>query len=1186
MKRCVAFNMLPLLAACVLAADASAAEFTVNIQDFSFNPATLNIEAGDTVTWVQRDFTAHTTTSSASPAAWRSSLLSEGQTFSHTFSASGSFPYFCEPHPEMRGTIIVAAVQNTPPTVAITSPPNNTELSEPQDVTIEATASATGGTIASVEFLRGNEAVGTDSEAPYAVTTRLETGTHTLTARATDGNGLSSTSAAITVTVLASSAGEQITNAFAIDIQQSDTTIELETVAEGLVAPLGHAAPADISGRLFVYDQAGLVYIIHGGQKLEQPLLDLSSWLVPLRANYDERGLLGLAVHPGFATNGLIYTYTSEPNGRMAEFTLMHADGATNNHQSVIAEWTIDPANTNRVDPASRRELLRIDQPQSNHNGGTIRFGPDGMLYIATGDGGSADDQGLGHSPEGNGQDLNNVLGKILRIDVNTRTSGNGQYGVPSDNPFVGQNGLDEIWAYGFRNPYAFSFDRLNGELLVADVGQNEVEELDLVFKGGNYGWPIKEGSFYFDPAGADPGFIVTDPVRPVPADLIDPIAEYDHDDGLAIVAGFRYHGTQLPHLIGTYIAGDWGSFDGPAGRLFFLDRNQFKEFRLGAGNRPLGYALKGFGEDQQGEIYLMVSTNTGPAGDSGKVLKIVPFRPEIRVADFVPDGTNLTLRVTGTTAPWMVEGKSSLSDVGWRTVTAGEGENVTLAMDDQSGFLRVAEATGNGAIGFTAHLTGAAERPNPVETSGAGSGTFSLRGNTLHFDIRYSGLTAAATMAHIHGPAGANSAAGVLIDLGSFNGGSFGTAGTFSGWVTLTPVQKAHLLAGRTYVNIHTSTNPGGEIRGQIAPVLHTVALSGAAERPNPVTTSGRGSGTVLLVGNRLTFNIAYRDLTTPATMAHIHGPAGALGAAGVLIDLGPFNNGSFGLNGTLNGSVDLTPDQLAHLLEGLLYVNVHSATHPGGEVRGQIRPQAGAVGLTASLSGAAERPNPVTTTAIGLATMSIDGSNLAFQVAYSGLSGAAIGAHIHGPATPAESAGVMINLGDFALGGFGVSGIIAGQVPLTDQQRAAILEGRTYVNIHTPANTGGEIRGQVVPLVLASTLSGAAERATSVQTPAVGTGTWILAGDSLSFNSTYSGLKGAAGAAHIHGPASTSAAAGVLIDLAPFNGGGFGTSGSFAGSITLTPVQLGHVAHRQTYINVHTSEHGGGEIRGQITY
>jgi glucose/arabinose dehydrogenase len=358
-------------------------------------------------------------------------------------------------------------------------------------------------------------------------------------------------------------------------------------------------------------------------------LLDMRARVVPnAKWDYDERGLLGTATHPNFAQHPYIYTYSSETNAGPTDFP---ATGTNRNHRSIIAEWRIDPANTNRVDPASRREVLRIDQPQSNHNGGTMRFGPDGFLYVALGDGGAANDVADGHSPGGNGQDTNSILGKLIRIDVDARTSPNGQYGVPSDNPFDGSNGLREIWAYGLRNPWGFSFDRMGGTLYLADVGQNRVEEIDIIVKGGNYGWSVREGTFWFNPSG---GTIVTAPTRPVPPNLIDPIAQYDHDDGLAVVGGFVYRGAAIPELAGRYVFGDWGTFQTPSGRLYYLDvSNNVKEFRLGLLDRPLGEWIKGFGEGPDGELYVFTTRVVGPAGNSGRMMKIIPAPARLQAA-------------------------------------------------------------------------------------------------------------------------------------------------------------------------------------------------------------------------------------------------------------------------------------------------------------------------------------------------------------------------------------------------------------------------------------------------------------------------------------------------------------------------------------------------------------------------
>jgi glucose/arabinose dehydrogenase len=398
---------------------------------------------------------------------------------------------------------------------------------------------------------------------------------------------------------------------------------------EGLTAPLGMAVPDDGSRRMFVYDQAGFVWVVtEAAGKLRAPLLDVSGRLVP-QGNYDERGLLGLAVHPNFEQLPFVYTYTSEPIDGPADFVNVMPEGVTNNHQSVIAEWQIDPADPNRVDPNSRRELLRIDEPQANHNGGTLRFGPDGYLYVSLGDGGRANDVADGHVPGGNAQNLQRIYGKVLRIDVDANDSANGQYGIPQDNPFVGQDAVQEIYAYGLRNPFTYSFDRLTGDLYLGDAGQNNIEEVDIIVSGGNYGWNIKEGSFWFDSVTANIGDVVTGPVRPVPPDLIDPVAEYDHDEGSVVIGGFVYRGSQIPGLEDRYVFGDWGSFGTPSARLFTLDPNLvITELRIGPEDRPMGFWLRGFGEDADGELYVFGSTVLGPSGDTGRMLKIVPSLP------------------------------------------------------------------------------------------------------------------------------------------------------------------------------------------------------------------------------------------------------------------------------------------------------------------------------------------------------------------------------------------------------------------------------------------------------------------------------------------------------------------------------------------------------------------------------
>jgi glucose/arabinose dehydrogenase len=430
--------------------------------------------------------------------------------------------------------------------------------------------------------------------------------------------------------------------------------VRLETTVTGLTAPnWGTPAPGDT--RLFVTDQNGILWAIDLGTGSKSVFLDASSRLVPLGAfgpgTFDERGLLGVVFHPAYQTNGLLYTYTSEPVAGPADFSTM-PPGSTANHQSVITEWQVpmpgDPAST--VDPTTARELIRIDQPQFNHNGGCLGFGPGGMLYVSLGDGGGRDDQGIGHGTTGNGQDPSNVLGTILRIDPLGSSSANGQYGVPLDNPFVGLGGyLDEIFAYGFRNPFRFSFDMQTGDLYAGDVGQDDVEEVDVVVAGGNYGWNFKEGSACFDPNGTDPGFAFAGPCPGIPAglNLIDPVAEYgvaddlsNNTEGRAVIGGFVYRGSAIPFLAGHYVFGDFSRFTQGGinndGRLFYLTikdivkpnrilESRISEFRL-VGQSAVGLAVLGLGQDAAGELYVMGNATGVPFGTTGVVMKIAPL--------------------------------------------------------------------------------------------------------------------------------------------------------------------------------------------------------------------------------------------------------------------------------------------------------------------------------------------------------------------------------------------------------------------------------------------------------------------------------------------------------------------------------------------------------------------------------
>ena len=425
-----------------------------------------------------------------------------------------------------------------------------------------------------------------------------------------------------------------------------ETGIGLELIAQNLTAPIGLIPSGDGTGRLFIIDQIGLVKIINSsGQILQEPFLDLRSKMVTLSPQYDERGLLGFAFHPNFSQTGRFFVYYSAP--------LRQGAPANYDHTSIISEFKVSQDDQNKTNMSSERILLMIDEPQSNHNGGQITFGPDGYLYIPLGDGGKANDEGVGHPPPGNGQNTSTLLGKILRIDVN-----NGDpYGIPPDNPFVGGDGLDEIFAYGFRNPFRISFDA-GGNLFVSDAGQNAWEEVNIVTKGGNYGWNIKEGTHCFDPNNPNLSNASCANVSASGQSLIDPIIEYANaaqTGGIGIVAigGFVYHGTALPQFNGTYIFGDFSKkFSEPNGSLFIgrppIQGEKMwsvKELRIASTvTGRIGAFVRSFGQDANQEIYVLTSQTLGPAGNTGRVFKITPtaqppLPPEVAVWDANQDG-------------------------------------------------------------------------------------------------------------------------------------------------------------------------------------------------------------------------------------------------------------------------------------------------------------------------------------------------------------------------------------------------------------------------------------------------------------------------------------------------------------------------------------------------------------------
>jgi len=348
-------------------------------------------------------------------------------------------------------------------------------------------------------------------------------------------------------------------------------SFKLARFVDGLQSPVYATDAQDGSGRFFIVEQIGRIRVLKNGQLLATPFLDIHSLVV----SGGERGLLSVAFHPDFASNGVfVVNYTrASPN-------------AADVGDTVIARYRVTPPGADVANPSTGQTLLTIDQPQPNHNGGLAMFGPDGMLYIGMGDGGSAGDLGAGHAPQGNGQSLGTLLGKMLRIQVG-RT---GPYTVPGDNPSLGAGTRPEIWAYGLRNPWRFSFDRATGDMYIGDVGQNVWEEIDVQPAGSaggtNYGWPVWEGAHPYRG-----GSLVGD---------TKPVADYSHAGGnCSVTGGYVYRGTRVPSLRGFYFYGDYCS-----GRLWSLVQlgGQWHASLI----LDTDLLISSFAEDETGELYIV----------------------------------------------------------------------------------------------------------------------------------------------------------------------------------------------------------------------------------------------------------------------------------------------------------------------------------------------------------------------------------------------------------------------------------------------------------------------------------------------------------------------------------------------------------------------------------------------------
>jgi hypothetical protein len=557
-----------------------------------------------------------------------------------------------------------------------------------------------------------------------------------------------------------------------------------------------------------------------------------------------------------------------------------------------------------------------------------------------------------------------------------------------------------------------------------------------------------------------------------------------------------------------------------------------------------------------------------------------VPVPAALTSVSNIATGTNIVLNFSGGVGPFNVQRANIVNDP-WCSVTTVTSGPVTLLKDGPQAFLRVRDLANAQPTRFTASLSGAAETP-PNASNGTGFGTVELNGNSLTFDVAFTGLGSSNTIAHIHLPAPTGVPAGVSIDLAPFKVGTVNTTGRYSGTVTINLAQKTAILAGLSYFNVHTVNLGGGEIRGQIVPAASKFVLTGVGERPTPTTSPAFGAGALTIIGNRLAFDLTFQGLVANATLAHFHGPANSGGVASPIIDIGTGAFGALGGKaGQLTGVITLTPAQLAAFADGNVYVNIHSGTFPGGEIRGQVAPYIGELPFSADLTGAAEKPTAVSSPGSGFVESSLAGDTLSFVLTYRGMTSAITAAHIHGPSVSANTAGILFDLAPYHRGSYSTQGVFSGSVTLTPAQIAALINGDLYMNLHTAVNPSGEIRGQLAPMVFKVSMSGANE-VPPIVTPATGFGYVGLVGKQVSIGLHYRDLAGNISASHYHGPADTTmGGAPVLVGIA-FTGGN--TWGFLFDAVTLSDANRAHFSDYLIYVNIHTAVNGGGEIRGQI--
>ena len=621
--------------------------------------------------------------------------------------------------------------------------------------------------------------------------------------------------------------------------QLAAANVTLLTLATGLTSPVDIANAGDSSGRLFIVEQAGIIRIIQNGTLLTTPFINLQSVV-----RFDpggERGLLGLAFHPQYASNGRFFVYyTSQAFPGIASGDV------------VIARYQRSAANPNTADPTSAQIILTIPHSiNSNHNGGALRFGPDGYLYAGVGDGGSGGD------PPNNAQNKNVLLGKILRIDVSGAT-----YSIPPTNPFIGiANVRPEIWAYGVRNPFRFSFDRVIGDFYIGDVGQDAHEEVNRQVAGSaggaNYGWRIFEGFSCYLPPPSLPN------CTPAPVDYVPPIFDYPRNVGSTVTGGYVYRGASTPDLAGKYVFGDFS-----AAKLFFSPGDLGASFTQIAGLAPV---VSTFGEGENGELYLAnyasgtihgFSSSTDTAPDafaffnvSGVALNTVTVSNTVKITGL---GTNANISVSG--------GEYSIGC----TAT----------------FTSAASTIANNATVCVRHTSGNAANANVTTTLNVGSVSASFTSTTFSLAV------VAVKSRKTHGTAGtfdlavntALVAPNVTVEPRNIGSGhrivfQFNAPISLPGSATVTPVGTAVATASANEVTVTLTDIPDNR--------RVTVALTG-------VTSASAGT-----TSTQAAIGFAVGDVNSTQSI-------NASDISGVKARVGPVTSANFRFDLNLSGAID----------------------------------------------------------------------------------------------------------------------------------------------------------------------------------------------------------------------------------------------------------------------------------------